>query len=135
MASILAVALMLFLIAHAFVGVLMFAGRPNEASSSWPKSKSWLMGRMGMPEGGQRNLATVLMVIAALLLIAGALGILGVSATESLWPALVTAGAVASALTLALYFSPWWLGGIAINVALIVSITIFKWPTNEALGI
>ena len=129
------IALMLFLIAHALVGVLMFAGRPQQAASSWPSSKSWLFGTMGLTEDSQRKLAMVLMAIAALLFIGGALGVVGVPAIVDMWPWLVVAGAVVSALTLTLYFSPWWLGGIAINAALVVSILVFNWPTNEALGI
>ena len=129
------IALVLFLIVHASVGVLMFAGRPQKAAASWPISKSWLFGSIGVSEAGQRNLATVLMAGAALLLVGGALGIVGVPAIVSIWPSLVVGGAIVSALTLVLYFSPWWLGGIAINAGLIVAILIFKWPTNEALGI
>ena len=135
MANMWGIALMLFLFAHALVGVLMFAGRPQQAPPSWPRSKSWLFGSTGVSEAGQRKLAIVLMAIAALLLIGGALGVVGVSATVSIWPSLVVVGAIVSALTLVLYFSRWWLGGIAINAGLIVAIIVFNWPTNEALGI
>ena len=126
---------MLFLIAHALVGVLMFAGRPKQAAPSWPSGKSWLFGSMGLTEEGQRKLAVVLMAVAAVLLIGGALGVIGVPAIVDMWTWLVVAGAIVSALTLMLYFSTWWLGGIAINAALIVLILVFKWPTNEVLGI
>lgn len=135
MANIWGLGLMLFLIAHALVGVMMFAARPKQAAPSWPTGKSWLFGFMGMSEGGQRRAATVLMAIAALFLIGGAVGIVGVPAIVSIWPSLVVVGAIVSALTLVLYFSPWWLGGIAINLGLIVAIVVFKWPTNEALGL
>ena len=135
MANIWGIALMLFLIAHALVGVLMFTGRPRDAAPSWPSSKSWLFGSMGVSEASQRKLAIVLMAIAALLLIGGALGVAGIPAIVSMWPSLIVAGAAVSALTLVLYFSPWWLGGIAINLGLIVAITVFNWPTNEGLGI
>lgn len=135
MANIWGIVLGLFLIAHALVGVLMFAGRPKQAAPSWPSSKSRLFGAMGVSQDGQRTIATFFMAIAALLLIGGALGIVGVPAIVSVWPWLVTAGATVSALTLILYFNPWWLGGIAINVGLIAAIMVFKWLTNEALGI
>jgi hypothetical protein len=135
MANMWGIVLMLFLIAHALVGVLMFAGRPKQAAPSWPSSKSWLFGSMGLTEEGQRKLAVVLMAVAAVLLIGGALGVIGVPAIVDMWTWLVVAGAVVSALTLMLYFSTWWLGGIAINAALIVLILVFKWPTNEVLGI
>ena len=135
MANVSGIVFMLFLIAHALVGVLMFAGRPKQAAPSWPSSKSWLFGAMGLAEDGQRRLAMIIMAIAALLLIGGALGVLGVPAIVDMWTWLVVAGAFISALTLILYFSTWWLGGIAINAVLIVLILVFKWPTNEALGI
>ncbi len=135
MANIWGIALMLFLIAHALVGVLMFTGRPRDAAPSWPSGKSWLFGSMGMSEASQRKLAAVLMAVAAVLLIGGALGVAGIPGLVSMWPSLVVAGAAFSALTLVLYFSPWWLGGIAINAGLIVAIMVLDWPTNEALGI
>jgi len=135
MANIWGIALVLFLSVHALVGVAMFAARPEKAAPSWPTSKSWLFASMGLADDGQRRLATVLMVIAAALLIGGALGVVGVPAIVTMWPWLVTAGAIVSALTLVLYFSPWWLGGIAINAGLVVAIMVLKWPTNEALGI
>ena len=129
------VALMLFLIAHALVGVLMFAGSPQQPTPSWPSSKSWLFNSMGVSESGQRMFAVALMAIAALMLIGGALGILGIPLIVDMWHWLIVAGAIVSAFTLVLYFSPWWLGGIAINVGLIVAIMVLKWPTSESLGI
>ena len=135
MANMWGIALMLFLIVHALVGVLMFAGRPQRAAPSWPSSKSWLFGSLGVSEADQRRFAIVLMAIAAVLLIGGAVGVVGVPVIVGMWPWLVVAGAVVSALTLVLYFSPWWLGGIAINAGFIVAIMVFEWPTNEALGI
>ena len=135
MANMWGIVLALFLIAHSLVGVLMFTGRPQQAAPSWPTSKSWLFGSLGMDDDGQRKLAIVLMAFAALLLIGGALGVLGVAAIVGTWTWLVVVGAAISALTLLLYFSPWWLGGIAINAVLIVSIMVFDWPTNEVLGI
>jgi hypothetical protein len=135
MANLWGIVLMLFLIAHALVGVLMFAGRPKQAAPSWPSSKSRLLGSMGLTEDRQRKIAIALMAVAAVLLIGGALGVLGVPALVDVWSWLVVAGAAFSALTLILYFSTWWLGGIAINAALIVLILVFKWPTNDILGI
>jgi hypothetical protein len=135
MANVWGIVFMLFLVAHALVGVLMFAGRPKQAAPSWPSSKSWLFGTMGLAEDRQRKIAMVLMALAAVLLIGGALGVLGVPAIVDIWTWLVVAGAAVSALTLTLYFSLWWLGGIAINAALVVLILIFRWPDNEVLGI
>ncbi len=129
------IALSLFLVAHALVGVLMFAGRPQEAPASWPKGNSWILGLSGISEDRQRVIATFLIAAAALLLIGGVLGIVGVHAIASMWPWLIVIGAAVSALTLISYFSPWWLGGIAINAGLVDALLVFKWPTNEILGI
>lgn len=135
MANMWAFILMFFLIAHALVGVLMFAGAPEQPKPSWPSSKSWLFGSIGVSEDGQRTLAIILMGIAALALIGGALGVVGVPGVVGIWTWLIVAGAIFSLLTLVLYFSSWWLGGIAINIGLMVAILVYKWPTNVALGI
>ena len=135
MANMWALIFMFFLVAHALVGVLMFAGSPERPTPSWPSSESWLFGSIGVAEDGQRTLAMVVMGIAALALIGGALGVVGVPGVVGIWTWLIVAGAIFSLLTLVLYFSPWWLGGIAINIGLMVAILVLKWPTNEALGI
>jgi hypothetical protein len=79
--------------------------------------------------------AVALMGIAALALIAGGLGVVGVPGLVGVWTWLVVAGAAFSLLILVLYFNLWWLGGIAINVGLMVAILVLRWPTDQALGI
>jgi hypothetical protein len=135
MANVWGAVLMIFLIAHALVGILMFAGSPEKPTPSWPSSKSWLLQSLQVSQNSQRTIAVLLMVVAAVALIGGALGVVGVPGIVNAWPWLIVTGALVSALTLVLYFSLWWLGGIAINVGLVVAITVFKWPTNEILGI
>ena len=135
MASLLGLGLMVFLIAHALVGVMLFAVAPKQPTPSWPGAKSWLFKSVGVSENGQRKVAIALMTIAAVALIGGALGVVGVPGLVGVWTWLVVAGAVFSLLTLVLYFSPWWLGGIAINAVLIIAILVFELPTNESLGI
>ena len=135
MANMWAVIFTLFLIAHGIVGVAMFAGSPAGKTRSWPSSKSWLLGAVRVSESHQRTFAIALMSIAAIALIAGALGVVGVPGLVGIWDWLVVVGAAFSLITLVLYFSPWWLGGIAINTALIVAILVLDWPTDQALGI
>jgi len=113
----------------------LFAVTPKAPAPSWPGARSWLFKAVGVSEGGQRKAAVVLMVIAAGVLIGGALGVVGVTGLVGIWTWLVVAGAFFSLLTLVLYFNPWWLGGIAINVGLMLAILLFKFPTNESLGI
>ncbi len=135
MANIWGFAVVVFLIAHALVGVLMFAGSPPEPTASWPRSESWLLSRMGASGDAQKMIAIALMAIAGLLLVGGALGVLGVPGIVGLWSTAVVSGAIISGLTLIVYYSHWWLGGIAINLGFVVVILALKWPTNEALGI
>lgn len=135
MANLWGLALMFFLVAHALVGVLMFAGSPKQPTPSWPTADSWLFNSAGVTKDSQRKVAIVLMAIAAVALIVGALGAVGVPAIAGIWTWLIVAGAFFSLLTLVLFFSPWWLGGIAINAGLILAILVLKLPTNESLGI
>jgi hypothetical protein len=56
-------------------------------------------------------------VVCVLALVAGGVGYLSSAAW---WPAAVIGGAGLSALLMALVFSPWWLGALAIDVGLII---------------
>ena len=105
----------LFLVAHGLVTALIW-GSPKAAvvEGQWQApdpSHSWLLGNV-------RTLSVVLgLAIGAALAITG----FGFLTHQTWWPVVGVAAAASSLLLFALFFTPWWLAGIAISAALVVA--------------
>ena len=104
----------LFLVAHGLVTALIW-GSPKAAvaEGQWQPpdpSHSWLLGDL-------RTLSVVLgLIIGVALAIAG----FGFLTHQTWWPTVGLAAGASSLLLFALFFTPWWLAGIAISGALII---------------
>ena len=124
----------IFIVLHGLVHMLYFgqSGRYFELQEgmTWPDG-SWAFSRL-LGEAGTRNLASVLLVLAAVGFVAGGIGVF---AKQAWWrPAIV----VASIFSSAIYLLFWDGGfqhldnkggvGILINVTLLVALLVFRWP-------
>lgn len=103
-----------FLVAHGLVTALIW-GSPRAAAvdRQWQPpdpSHSWLFGDV-------RTLSVALgLIIGVVLSIAG----FGFLTHQTWWPTVGMAAGASSLLLFALFFTPWWLSGIAISSALII---------------
>jgi hypothetical protein len=110
--------LIAFLIAHGLVHVALWAPKFDPTSAPFHPSHSWLL-------GDRRLVAQVLaFTAAAVLVVAG----IALWADTAWWQPMAVAGLVLSTVLLVLYFHPWFLFILAINVALIVGIAWLGWP-------
>ena len=134
MANTWGILLVLFVLAHAFVTVAIFA-MPAAADAPFQAKESWLLTSLRVSEGTQSTLSMVLAIIGALALIAGALGLVGVPGLAGVWPWSIAAGAAVLLPLMALYFNIWLSAGAAINACPLVALLIFHWPTNAVLGL
>ena len=102
------------LVAHGLVHLLWFA--PND-QPKWPfrLDRSWLV-----PEETRQSVAVVLVTLTVAGFTLLGLAVWGVPGLASIWQALAVGGALASLLTLALFFDPQLLWGVAIDAAVIV---------------
>jgi hypothetical protein len=102
----------IILVAHGWVhGVMWALPFSREAAAGLPMdpAHSWLL-------GDSRSLAFGLSLAAVVgLIVAG----IARFADAGWWPGAAIAGSALSALVLGLYFSPWWLFGLAIDAAVI----------------
>ena len=120
-----------FLIAHALIHVSYLTPPPPRTAGGpeWPfeLTRSWLVTGFAVDPGVARSAGAMLVIVTAILLVAAGLSTLGIGIPVSWWPNLVVAGAVASALTLALYFHPWLALGLVIDAALLYAVLVAQW--------
>lgn len=126
-----------FLAAHALIhtGYLTPAPPRTAGGPEWPfeLGRSWLVPALGVDPGVARTVGTALAIATVALMVAAALSTLGWIVPADAWPTLTVAGATASAVTLALFFHPWILLGIAIDAILVWTVVAAGW-TPARLG-
>jgi hypothetical protein len=119
-----------FLLGHALIHASYLAPQPQAkpGAPAWPFTldHSWLLGPIGVDREISRvlGIGLVLVVLAAFALAAGAA--IGV-APAWLWRVGVALGAVASLAVLGVYFHPWLVIGVAIDLALLWLIAGNAW--------
>ena len=119
-----------FLLAHAAIHIGFISPRPpvTAGGPAWPFDvcHSWILGPLGLDETTSRALAIALIAV-----ILGGFALAGIAAIgiapAGLWPAAVTIGGVASIAVLVLFFHPWLLLGIAIDVVLLWAVNVANW--------
>jgi hypothetical protein len=120
-----------FLAAHALIHVSYLTPAPARTAGGpeWPfeMARSWLVTAAGLDPALARALGTALVIVTIALLVAGALATPGWLIPTAWWPALVVGGAVASALTLIIFFHPWLVLGLAIDAALLWAVLVASW--------
>jgi hypothetical protein len=115
--------LIVFFVAHGFVHVAIWAPK-YEPEKPFDPSHSWLI-------GDQRLLAQVLAFVAAALLVLAGIALL---AHGGWWRPTAVAGLSVSTVLLLLYFTPWYLFILVVNIALIVGIAFMDWPAKTTVG-
>ncbi len=122
-----------FLVVHGLIHAGFLSPRPPATAGgpAWPFAldRSWLMTPIGVPPEHARLMGVALVVVTlAAYTIAGA-ALVGLI-PSGLWPATIGLGSVASIALLGLYFHPWLVLGIVIDVALLVVVVFGNWsPT------
>jgi hypothetical protein len=113
-----------FLIAHGLVHVAIWAPKYDPEKAAFDASHSWLI-------GDQRPLALVLaFAAAAILVVAG----IALWAHGGWWRPTAVVGLSVSTILLLLYFTPWYLIILPVNIALIVGIASMDWPAKTTVG-
>jgi hypothetical protein len=113
-----------FLIAHGLIHVAIWAPKSDSEKAPFDASHSWLI-------GDQRPLALMLAFTAAALLLLAAVALWS---TGGWWRPTGVVGLSVSTVLLLLYFTPWYLFILPINIALIVGIAFMDWPSKATVG-
>lgn len=126
--------LAVFLIAHGLVHLGLTAA-PNPADPDTKPGaffttpeRSWLLPRLGFNPPMVKWTGILLVALATLGFVLAALGIFGVPGLSAVWWAIAVASAGVSLLLLILFWHPWLLVGILIDVGIMVGIlSILLW--------
>ncbi len=127
----------IFLVLHGLVHLLYFGQSARffelKPGMVWPDG-SWAFSKL-LGNEAARNLASVLLIVAAIALIAGAAGIL---VNQAWWRPIVVGVAAFSALVYLLFWNGsvknldgQGLVGILIDIAVLVAVLLFRWPVTE----
>ncbi len=124
-----------FLLAHGLIHAMFLAPRPPATASgpAWPFEigRSWVLTPLGLDAGAVRLLGVALIAATIGGFALAAIAALGVA--PGLWPVGVAVGAVASLLLLALFFHPWLVLGVAIDLVFLWAVLVASW-SPDGLG-
>jgi len=93
---------------------------------------SWLVTGAGLDPALVRALGTAMALATVALVVAAGLSTVGWLVPPEWWSGLVVAGAVASAMTLVIFFHPWIVLGLAIDAALLWVTLVVGWAPATA---
>ncbi|HKG57915.1 MAG TPA: hypothetical protein VKA85_11760 [Candidatus Limnocylindrales bacterium] len=119
-----------FLLAHGAIHTGFLSPRPAATAGGpeWPfdLARSWLLSPLGVDAELIRVLGGALVAVTFAAFALAALAAIGV-APEVAWAPAIVAGAVASLAVLVLFFHPWLVLGVAIDVALVWAALVARW--------
>lgn len=128
----------LALAAHALIHLSYLSPAPPRTAGGpeWPfeMSHSWLVTNLGMQPELVRPVGTALVAVTVCALLGATLASLGLFVPVELWRWLVIAGAVASTMTLAIFFHPWIVLGFAIDAVLLYVALVVGWQPFTNAG-
>ena len=130
--------LIVFLLAHALIHAGFLAPRPRATAGgpAWPfvLDRPWAGSRLGLGPDRARALAATFVALTVAGFAVAALVVLGI-APGGLWAPSVAVGALASMAVLVVFFHPWLILGLAIDVGLLWAVLAAHWePGAAALG-
>lgn len=117
----------LFLVAHGLVHLLYFAPRPGDPSYPFVAEDRWLAKTLRLQPSVAWAVARTLAVAGA---IAFAISGVALLASADLWKAAAVVGSATSLVLMLLFFHPWLVIGIAIDVAILASVPSLHVPPS-----
>lgn len=127
----------IFFVLHGLVHLLYFGQSARyfklQAGMIWPDG-SWAFSRL-LGDVENRSLASVLLVLAAIVFVAGGIGII---ARQAWWRLLILVASVFSSIIYLLFWDGGWdhldnKGGVGIfiNLVILAALLVFRWPAFD----
>jgi hypothetical protein len=118
-----------FFILHGLIHVSFGSPRPADAGARWPfqVNHSWLLTGVGLGEQGTHFVGTLLWITTTVAFALVGLGVAGILVPQNLWLPIALVAAVSSLLLLILYWHPWLVLGVLIDVAFLWALLGTRW--------
>jgi hypothetical protein len=121
------------LLAHGLIHAAYLSPRPpaKAGGPAWPfeLNRSWVLGPLGFSTQSTRTAGVGLVAATIAAFALACVGTLGVG-PAALWTGSIVIGALASLATLALYFHPWLVLGVAIDIAILWAVALAGWAPS-----
>ena len=130
----------LFLIAHGLVHTgLASAPNPNDPDAKPGSfftsiSRSWLLPQLGLNEAAVKWMGIILVALATLGFVLAGLGVFGVPGLSEIWRTVAVVSAGVSLLLLVLFWHPWLIVGVLIDISILIALLWAKWPSVDLIG-
>ena len=140
MDAILKTVLALFLIAHGLVHAgLAVVPNPNDQDAKpgaffTSPERSWLLPQLGLNAAAVQWTGIILVALATLGFVLAGLGVFGVAGLTTVWRTVAVISASVSLVLLVLFWHPWLIVGVLIDIGILVSLLWVNWPSAELIG-
>ena len=130
----------LFLVAHGLVHAgLAAAPVPNDADSKpgaffTATARSWLLPQFRLNAAAVQWIGIILVAVTTLGFVLAGLGVFGVPGLSEVWRTVAIASAGVSLLLLILFWHPWLVVGVLIDIGILIALLWAKWPSDKLLG-
>ena len=134
------IALALFLIAHGLVhSILAIAPNPSDPDAKpgtffTAVERSWLLPQLGLDTTTIRWIGIILVALSTIGFILAGLGVLGVPGLNTIWRTVSVISACLSLLLLILFWHPWLIVGVLIDIGILLALLWAKWPPVNMIG-
>ncbi len=127
------IVLALFLAAHGLIHLGYVTPAPPDPKYPFKLDQSWLITSLHVETGIARLLGTALGALTVLGYALAALAIMGIVVPEAWWQPLTVVSSALSLLLLILFWHPWLVIGVAIDVFLLLALLVFHWQPFSAI--
>jgi len=134
------IVLAIFLIAHGLVHtILTLAPNPSDPDAKpvaffTAMERSWLLPQLGLNASTVRWTGIILVSFSTLGFILAGLGVLGVGGLNMIWRTVAVVSATVSLLLLILFWHPWIIIGVLVDIAVLITLLWAKWPQADLIG-
>ena len=130
----------LFLIAHGLVHAgLAAAPNPSDPDAKpgaffTSPDRSWLLPRLGLNSSPIQWIGITLVVLSTLGFVLAGLGVFGVPGLAEAWRTIAVVSAGISLILLVVFWHPWIIVGVLIDIGIIISLVWADWPSDTLIG-
>ncbi|MBK5109072.1 MAG: hypothetical protein JJE12_13120 [Anaerolineales bacterium] len=130
----------LFLIAHGLVHAgLAAAPNPSDPDAKpgaffTSPDRSWLFHQLGLDASVVQWIGITLVVLSTLGFVLAGLGVFGVPGLDEIWRTIAVVSTIISLVLLVLFWHPWIIVGVLIDIGVLVSLLWTNWPSVDLIG-